>query len=224
MGKKLIAGTGCETTAEAIALTRDCAKAGADVALVINPYYYKDSYSEPVLKQYFTDVADASPIPVMLYNMPKNTGVNLSSKLVIELSQHANITGIKDSSGNLVQIAEICAGTSKDFSVFAGSASFLLAALAVGAVGGTLAVANIMPEDCVGVLENFAAGRLAEAQALQYKLLAPNAAVTARWAIPGLKASLDYLGYFGGDPRKPQLPLSPGENDKLLQILKAAGL
>lgn len=222
--KKVIAGTGCETTRDAIRLTRECAAVGADCALLLNPYYYKDAYTEPVLKQYFLDVADASPIPVMVYNMPKNTGVNLSAKLVIELSKHPNIVGVKDSSGNIVQIADICANTSSDFSVFAGSGSFLLASLAVGAVGGTLAVANIMPNDCTRLVALFHAGRLDEARALQHKLLEPNNAVTAKWGIPGLKAALEYLGYFGGEPRRPLLPLDAAEREKLLMVLQRAGL
>lgn len=222
--KKVIAGTGCETTRDAIHLTRECAAAGADCALLLNPYYYKDAYTEPVLKQYFLDVADASSIPVMVYNMPKNTGVNLSARLVIELSQHPNIVGLKDSSGNIVQIAEICAATGPDFSVFAGSGSFLLASLAVGAVGGTLAVANIMPEDCTKLISLYNAGKLAEARALQHKLLEPNNAVTAKWGIPGLKAALEHIGYYGGEPRRPLLPLDSTERAKLLAVLKRAGL
>lgn len=222
--KMVIAGTGCETTREAVKLTQECAAAGAEVGLVLNPYYYKDSYSEPVLKQYFIDIADASPVPIMLYNMPKNSGVNLSAKLVIELAKHPNITGVKDSSGNLVQIADICAGTSADFSVFAGSASFLLPALSVGAVGGTLALANIMPNECVEVMTLFEQGKLEQAKAMQQRLLEPNSAVTARWGISGLKAALDYLGYFGGEPRRPLLPLPTEEVAKLHEVLKRAGL
>lgn len=222
--KMVIAGTGCETTRETIMLTKACAAAGAEVALVINPYYYKDSYSEPVLKQHFIDVADASPVPVMLYNMPKNSGVNLSSKFVLELAQHPNIVGVKDSSGNLVQIADICAGKPEDFSVFAGSSSFLLPALSVGAVGGTLALANIMPNECVEVVTLFQQGKLAEAKALQHRLLEPNNAVTVKWGISGLKVALDYLGYFGGEPRKPLLPLTPAEVIKLHEVLQRAGL
>jgi 4-hydroxy-2-oxoglutarate aldolase len=222
--KKVIAGTGCETTAETIRLTKDCAAAGADAALVINPSFYKDSYTDPVLKEHFTAVADSSPIPLMLYNMPRNTGMSMSSQLIIELSKHPNITGVKDSSGNIVQIAEICAGTPDDFSVFAGSGSFLLASLAVGAVGGTLAVANIMPEQSVEVVTLFNAGKLEEARKLQHKLLAPNAAVTSRFGIAGLKAALDYLGYYGGPVRRPLLPLGEAEVEKLHAVLKTAGL
>ncbi len=222
--KLVIAGTGCETTAETIRLTKDCATAGADAALVINPSFYKGSYTDAVLKVHYTAVADASPIPLMVYNMPRNTGMNLSTQLVIELSKHPNIVGVKDSSGNIVQIAEVCAGTADDFSVFAGSGSFLLATLAVGGVGGTLAVANIMPELSVEVVNLFDGGKIDEARQAQQKLLAPNAAVTSKFGISGLKSALDYLGYFGGNVRPPLLPLSQPEVDKLHAILREAGL
>lgn len=222
--KLVIAGTGCETTAETIRLTRDCADAGADAALVINPSFYKGSYTDAVLKVHFTAVADASPIPLMVYNMPRNTGMNLSAQLVIELSRHPNIVGVKDSSGNIVQIAEICAGTPEDFAVFSGSGSFLLATLAVGGVGGTLAVANIMPVQSCAVVDLFASGKIEEARAMQQLLLAPNAAVTSRFGISGLKAALDYLGYFGGNVRPPLLPLNEADIAKVEAVLKEAGL
>lgn len=222
--KLVIAGTGCEATSEAVSLSRLYAKAGADYALVLNPQFYKESYSGKVLRHYFQSVAELSPLPIVLYNMPKNTGLNLAPDLVLELSQHKSICGLKDSSGNLVQIAEICRSAGPSFAVLAGSASFLLPALSVGAVGGTLALANIMPEECVAVLELFHAGRVAEARALQWRLLEPNHAVTSLFGIAGLKAALDYLGYFGGDPKEPLLPLEVGEREKLVAVLKSAGL
>jgi len=222
--KLVIAGTGCEGTDEAITLCRLYAKAGADHALVLNPHFYKESYSGKVLQHFFIRIAEGSPLPIVLYNMPKNTGVNLAPDLVLELSQHENICGLKDSSGNIVQVAEICRSTGESFVVLAGSASFLLPALAVGAVGGTLALANIMPKECVDVLALFQAGRVDEARALQWRLLEPNHAVTARFGIAGLKAALDYLGYFGGNPREPLLPLEREDREKLVAVLQRAGL
>ncbi|MBT9158524.1 MAG: 4-hydroxy-tetrahydrodipicolinate synthase [Firmicutes bacterium] len=222
--KKVIAGTGCEGTEEAVELCREYARAGADCALVLNPHFYKESYGDRALMAFYLSIAECSPLPLVLYNMPRNTGLNLAADLVIALSRHENIVGIKDSSGNVVQMAEICQAARADFAVMAGSASFLLPALAVGAVGGTMALANIMPEECGAVLEHFVAGRLAEARTLQWRLLAPNAAVTTRWGVAGLKAALDYLGYFGGEPRPPHLPLLAPEREKLIAVLKAAGL
>jgi 4-hydroxy-2-oxoglutarate aldolase len=147
---------------------------------------------EPALEQYYKDVADKSPIPVLVYNMPGNTGVNLSSSLVVRLSKHPNIVGVKDSSGNIVQISEIIAGAPKDFSVFAGSASFLLPALVMGAVGGTLATANVAPDLCVKVFELANAGKVQEAAEVQKSLLALNALVTSKYGVAGLKAAMEH--------------------------------
>lgn len=221
--KRIIAGTGCESTRETIRLTKFAASVGADAALVITPSFYKGSMNEAALEQFFLDVAEASPIPVMLYNMPRNTGLNMSPGLVCKLAQHENIVGVKDSSGNIVQIAEIINNSPADFAVFAGSGSFLYPTLALGGVGGTLAVANILPELCVGLYDAVLAGEHEQAKQLQHKLLAPNAAVTSRWGIAGLKAALDMLGYRGGLPRLPMLPLNEAYLPELRQILIAAG-
>ncbi len=221
--KRIIAGTGCESTKDTIRLSRYAATVGADAALVLTPNYYKGSMTDAALERFFLDVAEASPIPVMLYNMPRNTGINMSAALVAKLAKHENIVGVKDSGGNIVQIAEIVASTPDDFSVFAGSGSFLYATLALGGVGGTLAVANIMPEECVQLFDAVKAGQNDKAVALQQLLLAPNAAVTSRWGISGLKAAMELLGYNGGETRRPLLPLDERNLPELKQILQTAG-
>jgi len=220
---KVMAGTGCESTAETIDLSRRAAELGADAVLVVTPSYYKACYTPAALIEHYTAVAEASPVPVMLYNMPGNTGINMPSSLMIQLAEHPNIVGVKDSSGNIVQIAETIAGTPADFAVFAGSASFLLPALALGAVGATAALANVLPGECVALYEHFQAGRLAEARRLQHRLLEINRAVTARWGPAGLKAAMDLMGYYGGPPRKPILPLTPAEREELKAILERGG-
>lgn len=222
--KMVIAGTGQETTRATIRLTKKAADAGASAALVISPSYFKANMKEPALEQYYKDVADNSPIPVLVYNMPGNTGVNLSSSLVVRLSQHPNIVGVKDSSGNIVQISEIIAGAPKDFSVFAGSASFLLPALVMGAVGGTLATANVAPDLCVKVFELANAGRIQEAAEVQRSLLTLNALVTSKYGVAGLKAALDMIGYFGGLPRRPMLPAGDAEKAEIRKALEKLGL
>ncbi len=222
--KMVIAGTGQETTRATIRLTRKAADAGASAALVISPSYFKANMKEPALEQYYIDVADKSPIPVLVYNMPGNTGVNLSSSLVVRLSKHPNIVGVKDSSGNIVQISEIIAGAPKDFSVFAGSASFLLPALVMGAVGGTLATANVAPDLCVKVFELANAGKVQEAAEVQKSLLALNALVTSKYGVAGLKAAMDMIGYFGGLPRRPMLPATDAEKADIRKALEKLGL
>lgn len=222
--KMVIAGTGQESTRATIRLTKKAAQAGVQAALVVNPNFFKGSMKEPALEKFYRDVADASPIPILVYNMPANTGLNLSSSLVVRLSDHPNIVGVKDSSGNIVQISEILRGAPKDFAVFAGSASFLFPAAVMGAVGGTLATANVVPDLCVKLLELAKQGNVKEGAELQKSLLALNAAVTARFGVAGLKAALDMIGYFGGLPRRPMLPLGEAEKAEIRKVLVDLGV
>jgi len=222
--KKVVAGTGCESTRATVRLTKAAAGAGADAVLVITPHYYKGAMTEAALERYYKDVAEQSPVPVLLYNMPRSTGLNLTPGLAARLAAHPNIVGIKDSGGDIAQIAEIVRTVPDGFRVFAGSAGFLLAALAVGAVGGTLALANIAPDQCCDVFDHWRAGRTEEARRLQLRLLPANRAVTARWGVAGLKAAMDMLGYFGGLPRAPLQPLEEPERLELRRILAEARL
>jgi 4-hydroxy-2-oxoglutarate aldolase len=221
--RPVIAGTGCESTRETIRLTRRAAALGADAALVLNPSYYKGAMTDAALKEFFLAVAEASPIPVLLYNMPRNTGINLSAELVAALSAHPNIAGVKDSGGNIVQIAETVAGAREGFAVFAGSGGFLLATLLMGGVGGTLAVANLLPGHGAKIAALAAEGRVEEARRLQLEILPLNAAVTTRWGVAGLKAALDLLGYYGGPPRRPSLPAGEDVRGRLRTMLLQAG-
>lgn len=218
--KKVIAGTGCESLKETVELTKECAGVGAEVALVVTPNYYKRDMNEAALEKFFTMLADASPIPVMLYNMPGNAGINIPSSLTVKLSNHPNITGIKDSGGNIVQISEVLARAPKSFSVFAGSGSYLLATLMLGGVGGTLAVANVVPNYCAEIQEYYEKGDLATARKMQLALLPLNAAVTSRFGIGGMKAAMDLVGYKGGLPRLPILPAGDETRKEIARILK----
>lgn len=220
-GKKhVIVGCGCESTRDTISLCEYSARAGADAALVLSPNYYKKAMNDAVLRAFYNEVADASPIPVILYNMPGNSGINLSSSLVSSLAGHPNIIGVKDSGGNIVQITEIVRDTAgEDFSVFAGSASFLFHTLAVGGTGGTLALANVFPNECVRLQSLVEEGNFKAASELQLRLIESNAAVTSRWGIAGLKAAMDWLGLYGGTPRSPLQPLDGGSRRLLAEIL-----
>jgi 4-hydroxy-2-oxoglutarate aldolase len=222
--KLLIAGTGCESTRETIALTQAAAEAGADAALVVTPHYYNAMMTADSLVQHYTALADASPIPILIYNVPKFTNVNTAPATVARACRHPNIVGIKDTSGNITQIADTVRLAEPEFQVLAGSASFAFATFAVGAVGGIMALANIAPQEAIDLLRLFDAGRWDEAAELQRRVIPVNAAVTARFGIAGLKAALDMLGYYGGPVRSPLLDLVPGERKLLEEILVAGGV
>ncbi len=221
-GKAVIGGTGCESTRETIRLSRLAAEAGAQAVLVVTPHYYK--LSDMRMETYFREVADASPVPVLLYNVPKFTGVNMSADLVARLATHPNIKGIKDSSGNVPQLADIIRRVSPDFAVLVGTASVLYAGCELGAVGGVVALANVAPDESVAVVEAVAAGRHAEARALQLRVFPVNEAITATYGVPGLKAAMDMVGYRGGFPRRPLLPAEDKDKEAIRGILGAAGL
>jgi 4-hydroxy-2-oxoglutarate aldolase len=220
----MIAGTGYESTGRTIAVTRLAAKAGADAALVVTPHYYGPEMTPDILVDYYEAVADASPVPIIVYNVPKFTGVNVGAATLARLSEHANIIGVKDTSGNIVQMADTVRLASPQFQVLAGSASFLFAALAVGAVGGILALANIAPLQAMDIYRLFDKGWWEEAAALQRRMLPVNAAVTSGFGIAGLKAALDMLGYYGGPVREPLKDLDESKRQSLRAVLAEGGI
>lgn len=222
--KLLIAGTGCESTRQTISLTLRAAEAGADAALVVTPHYYGPKMAGDSLVQHYQAVADASPIPIMIYNVPKFTNVNMDAAAVARAALHPNIVGIKDTSGNVTQLAETVRLVPAGFQVLAGSASFFLPGLAVGAAGGILALANIAPEKAIEMHRLFREGKWDEAGELQRRMIPVNAAVTARFGIAGLKAALDMLGYYGGPVRSPLLNLTEGERLALREVLLEGGI
>ena len=220
----IIAGTGCESTAETIRLTEDCARLGAHAALVVTPHYYAGRMREAALMKHFSKLADHSPIPILLYNVPQFTHINMAADFVARLSEHPNIIGLKDSSGNVIQLGEILNGVAKDFNVLVGTAGVLFSGLTLGCVGGISALANVAPEACVKIFDLVKAGDLDAARELQLKMIPVNQAVTVVYGVPGLKAALDMRGYFGGDPRLPLLPSSEQEKSEMEAILKKADL
>jgi dihydrodipicolinate synthase/N-acetylneuraminate lyase len=222
---QLLAGAGGQSTRETMALCRLAAESGADVALVLPPSHYGGKMGMAVQRAHFLAVADESPLPVMIYNMPANAaGVDLDAETVIALSVHPNIIGVKDSSGNVTKLAAIAAGAREGFAVLAGSAGFLLPALVVGARGAVAALANIAPRECLGLMELVERGELEEARALQARLIAVNTAVTSGYGVAGLKAALMFTARYGGEPRRPLAPLGEGDRARLHGLLSEAGL
>jgi len=220
----LIAGTGLLTTEGTIALTGRAAEAGADAALVLPPSYYRGLMTPNVLAAHFSAVADASPVPILLYNMPANTGIDMSASLMAELSEHDNIVGVKDSAGNIAKLAELRHCVDAGFAILAGSAAFLLPALSVGADGGILALANVAPGLCLEILQLVRENAWEKARSIQNRIVKANAAVTRRWGVPALKAAMDMLGLYGGPMRQPLLPLAEEPCSELRSILTEAGI
>jgi 4-hydroxy-2-oxoglutarate aldolase len=201
--KIMLVGTGMESTQETIRFTNEAARMGADCALVVTPSYFKGSMKPQILYDHFIAVADSSRIGILLYNVPQFTGINLEPEWVAKLSRHPNIIGIKDSSGNIGQLSEMISQSQKGFAIFVGSAPVFYPALCVGAVGGILAVANVVPQECVQVQNLFRKRKFDEARALQNRLTPLAKAVTTKYGIGGLKLAMDLAGYFGGNPRSP---------------------
>lgn len=207
-GKKLIAGTGAESTAETIERTKRAAELGYHAALVKTPYYYKPAYKSENYIAHYRRVADSSRIPVLLYSVPQFTGVSLESAEVAVLSQHPNILGIKESSGHVQRIAEMVDAAPRPFQVLTGSAAMLFPSMAVGAAGAILALASALPELCVAMFDAVHSGDLRRARELETHILPASKFIVSQGGIPGVKYAMDLVGYRGGNPREPLLPAS----------------
>ena len=217
--KIMVVGTGLESTQETIRFTNQAARMGANFGLVVTPSYFKGLMKPQILYDHFVSVAEGSRMEILLYNVPQFTGINMEPELVARLSEHPNIVGIKDSSGNIGQLNEMIHLSRKDFRVFVGSAPVFFPALCVGASGGLLAVADAVPEECVRILKLFEAKKFDEASALQNRLTPVAKAVTVKHGIGGLKKAMDLAGYFGGDPRPPLKRVGPEVEQELKSLL-----
>jgi 4-hydroxy-2-oxoglutarate aldolase len=225
--KKLIAGTGAESTAETIERTKRAAELGYDAALVKTPYYYKPVYKPEVYIAHYRRVADASPIPVLLYSVPQFTGVALEPPEVVALAAHPNIVGIKESSGNVQRVAEIIAGAPSDFQMLVGSAATIYPSLTIGARGAILALGSALPDKCVELYELVRQGQHAKARELQEVILRASKLVVSECGIAGVKYVMDQRGYRGGLPRLPLLPLKDEQKKRvntLLETLEPAAM
>ncbi|HEY7982825.1 MAG TPA: dihydrodipicolinate synthase family protein [Ktedonobacterales bacterium] len=224
-GAQVLAGVGALATRATIANCHQAAAAGADVALVLPPSHYRSAMTAAALKGHYLAVADASPLPIAIYNMPANTaGIDLDAETIVALSIHPNIIAVKDSGGNVAKLAQVAAEAHAGFRVLAGSASFLLPTLLVGGTGAVAALANIAPRACLRLVALWEARALDDARALQARLVPPNAAVTSGYGVPGLKAALQLVAGYGGAPRRPLVPLGDADRGRLRAIFAEADL
>ena len=215
----LIAGAGHESTRATIAAARRAARAGADAVLVKTPSVYRTHVTAAALVSHYTAVADASPVPVLLYNFPASTGVNLAPETVARLASHPNIVGMKETSTDGAQFADLAAAVPDGFTVLCGAAPGVYAALCAGAKGAIIAVSALRPSLCLDLLAHVRAGRHDEARALQRRITPLGRAVTTTYGVPGLKAALDLTGHCGGAPRSPLPPLAAEAVEKIRTLL-----
>ena len=206
--KVLIVGTGRESTRATVAASARAAALGADAVLVRTPSFYKARMTTDAFVRHYSAVADATPVPVLLYNVPAVTGVSLTPDAVGRLAAHPNIIGVKETGSDTAQVAAFIAAAPETFAVIAGSAPTFYPSLCVGATGGILAVSCVLPALCVRLHEHFRAGRHAEARALQRRLTPLAKLVTTGLGVAGLKAAMDVAGFAGGEPRGPLGPLT----------------
>jgi 4-hydroxy-2-oxoglutarate aldolase len=218
-GAWLIAGTGAESTRQTIALTQAAADAGADAVLVRPPGYFAAAHSPASLVAHFRAVADASPVPVLIYNIPKFTHLPLAAALLQQLTGHERITGVKDSSGDLKNLAAYREAVPA-WVVLAGSASLLYAGLELGCQGGIVGVACFAPRMCVALVEDFQRGDRASAGAMQERLVPLDKEIVSKLGPAGVKAAMDAVGMYGGPVRPPLAPVSAGDRERVTALVR----
>ncbi len=206
-GKLLIAGTGVESVRETVALTNQAADLGYVAAMVRTPHYYKNLLNRDEAQLlYFRSVADRTKIPLMIYNWPQATGVDISPEAVVSLSEHPNIIAIKESSGSLEKVMQMIREVKPGFQVLVGSAPTLWPSLQAGAVGAVLAFANAAPYATITIWEAHRTREVEAGKDWQGRIARAAQLVTTKYGVPGLKYAMDLNGYYGGVPR---LPLTP---------------
>jgi len=219
-GRWLVAGTGEESTRQAVALTRAAAAEGADAVLVRPPAYFANATSPATLVAYYRAVADASPVPVLVYNIPKYTHLALAADLLQQLATHANIRGVKDSSGDVKNLAAYRDAV-PHWTVLAGSGSLLFAGLELGCDGGVLAVACYAARRCADIFAAFRAGDRDRAGALQEQLGPLDKEIVGRLGPAGVKAAMDAVGLYGGPVRAPLASLAPADRERVAHLVCA---
>jgi 4-hydroxy-2-oxoglutarate aldolase len=226
-GKVMLAGVGLESTRATVRLARKAGEVGADALLVLTPFFFRGRMSADALRRHFEAVADAAPVPVLLYNVPMHTSLVIPPAVVGELARHPNVAGLKDSSGDLPWLLDVLGRVPAGFRVLCGSAAAFLSELSAGAVGGILALGDALPEPLVELHRRQLAGDAAGALALQKALIGPTRTFVNAFGVAGVKAAMDLRGLRGGAPRPPLQPLAAAELDELraeLDRLVAAGL
>lgn len=222
--KVVMVGTGCESTKETIEKSHIAAQMGFDYASVLTPHYHAKQMDGTALRLYYERVAEAVSVPVLLYNAPQFAGgVQIPPKTVVELSGHPNIVGMKDSAaaGPGRILAEL--NPDEDFSVLAGGINFFYESLHVGATGGVLSLANVVPDACVELYDLFTRGLYDRARELSAGLIRLNQSISGAWGVAGVKVAMDLVGLRGGRPREPLMPVPVEAVAQIRQALMNEG-
>ncbi|HJQ22241.1 MAG TPA: dihydrodipicolinate synthase family protein [Gemmatimonadaceae bacterium] len=222
--RQVIVGVGAESTRATLKNAERAAEAGADAVLVVAPHYFGSAMTEAALRTHYHRIADSSPIPVILYNIPKYMHFRLSRGLVQELAKHENVIGIKDSSGDRDSLTEYLSSQSAEFTVMTGSGQLWGTALQMGARAGILAVSLFAASLSLAVYNAVLRKDNATADALQARLTPVAKVIVGDMGIAGVKAALDLVGLRGGAPRPPLLPLTSAERERVRQLLRDAEL
>jgi 4-hydroxy-2-oxoglutarate aldolase len=218
----VVAGTGAESTRTTVRMCRAAAAAGAHAVLVQPPAFYRGAMSDEALRDHYRAVAEDSPLPVILYQVPlRMSTMELSTPLVAGLAEHDNVVGIKDSRGRLDLLQEVSDVTGDDFQLLVGSGAILLQALGAGALGGILGVANLMPEACALIHQHATAGDLDAAHAIQQRVAPVHNGIVVELGVPGVKAGVDILGHRAGPPRSPLTPVDDAGRRRVSDLLEA---
>jgi 4-hydroxy-2-oxoglutarate aldolase len=218
-GKLLIAGAGVDSTSETIARARRAADLGYDAVLIKTPHYFKALLTPVALERHYIAIADASPVPVLIYSIPQYTGILVTAEWVARLAEHPNIIGVKESSGNVQLAADIVRLSPPEFSTLVGSAGTFFPSLLLGAAGGVLALACFLPEAAAEIYEAVRAGDAARASRLQFTLLSASRKIAGELGPTGVKYAMDCVGYYGGNPRPPLLPLTEEQKRTVQTVL-----
>jgi 4-hydroxy-2-oxoglutarate aldolase len=222
-GVPLLVGSSMESTRATIRLTSALAAAGADAALVHPPSYFGAFLPPGALLDYYRAVADASPIPLLVYHMPKYTKVTIDAGLMGEITRHANVLGFKDSSGDIKRFADYTQACGDGCRMFVGNGTLLYTALELGAAGGILAIADLVPARCLELVAEFRAGNTRNAGEIQSELSTVHREIVATWGATGVKAGMDLLGWAGGPARPPLRALGEKERRQVEKVLREAG-
>ncbi|MBM3215507.1 4-hydroxy-tetrahydrodipicolinate synthase [Candidatus Poribacteria bacterium] len=218
----VIAGSGSNSTAEALRLTRHAKAAGADGALVITPYYNRPT--QDGLIRHFTKIADAVEIPMIIYNVPGRTGTDILPETLAKLSAHPNIVGVKEATGSLKRTSEVVAACGEDFTVLSGDDIVTLPMMSVGAKGTITVVANIAPGQVAEMCDAFDAGDLARARQLHYDVMPLSIDLFIETNPIPVKTAMQMMGLLNGVMRLPLCPMGAANAEKLRASLKACGL